>query len=246
MILELDCGNSLIKWRVLIDGLPLPQRSGVALDETDLLCQLSRTELGGSIQQARVVSVRAEDETNSLIVALRSKFSIPVQLAISAARLAGVSNGYLDPGALGADRWLALVAAYLNSGSACLVLDIGTAVTSDFVSRDGNHLGGLICPGIKLMRTQLEVSTGRIGAISLAEPVESGPGRKTSDAVMRGTQMMLIGFVDTQVKMARELWGEDFKIVFTGGDASLVKPYYSEAVIIPDLVFRGLAVACPY
>lgn len=245
MILEIDCGNTLLKWRVLGGKVECVAWQGAAKCETELLAQLSETDVG-SLRVGRIVSVRSDDETASLISALASKYSISVALAKSGKALAGVTNGYLEPALLGTDRWLAIVAAFDLRKSACLVLDVGTAVTADFVDAEGVHLGGFICPGISLLRNQLGVSTAKViyspDSISATSAL---PGRQTVDAVERGTELMLQGFVEGQVRMAHEFWGADCSILLTGGDAGLVKQYFTEAITVPDLVFRGLALACP-
>ncbi|MNI25737.1 Type III pantothenate kinase [compost metagenome] len=56
---------------------------------------------------------------------------------------------------------------------------------------------------------------------------------------------MLRGFVMTQLELARSYWGEDFVVFLTGGDASLVTEAVPQARVVPDLVFVGLAMACP-
>jgi type III pantothenate kinase len=56
---------------------------------------------------------------------------------------------------------------------------------------------------------------------------------------------MLRGFVLTQMEMARSYWGERFTVFITGGDAGLVADVVPDARVVPDLVFVGLAMACP-
>jgi len=56
---------------------------------------------------------------------------------------------------------------------------------------------------------------------------------------------MLRGFVLTQLELARAYWGEQFAVFITGGDAELVKGVAPDARVVPDLVFVGLAMACP-
>ena len=246
MILELDCGNSFIKWRVLDSKEPVT--GGVADSEGGLVSAiLARPDL--NITHCRMVSVRSDVETSQLIAALASEFSIEVLCAVPAPTLAGVTNGYEDFERLGLDRWLALVGGYALVGGACLVLDLGTAVTADFVSNDGLHIGGFICPGMPLMRNQLQTHTRRIkydvasvtGAMQRIEP-----GRTTIEAVERGCLLMLRGFVATQIQLARDYWGDNFKILLTGGDADLIADTVPEARVVKDLVFVGLAVACPF
>ena len=71
----------------------------------------------------------------------------------------GVTSAYEDPGALGADRLAALIAAKVcNPGSTCIV-DCGTAVTVDALDQGGMHRGGVIFPGFGSMRAALEMDT---------------------------------------------------------------------------------------
>jgi len=246
MILELDCGNTFIKWRLLGDGAAVRNVGGV-VDSDEALIEAVR-EQGERLRACRLVSVRSDEETSQLISLLERAFAVACHAACPALSLAGVRNGYEQYERLGLDRWLAVVGAYQLSRKAALIIDLGTAVTSDFVSADGGHLGGFICPGVPLMRTQLRTHTRRTrynvdeAARALVELV---PGRATAEAVERGCLLMLRGFVSGQVVMAAELLGVDFEVFLTGGDAPLVMDVIPGARVVPDLVFIGLAIACP-
>lgn len=246
MILELDCGNSFIKWRVL--DAEAPVGGGIADSPEGVILEiLACPEL--SITRCRMVSVRSDVETSHLVAAITSEFSVEVVCVAPASILAGVTNGYKDFERLGLDRWLTIVGGYKLAGGPCLVLDLGTAVTADFVDSDGQHKGGFICPGLSLMRNQLQTHTRRIrydvasakGALQDFEPAST-----TIEAVERGCLLMLRGFVSTQVQLARQYWDDDFVVFLTGGDADLVADVVADARVIKDLVFVGLAVACPF
>ncbi|MCY1382850.1 Type III pantothenate kinase [compost metagenome] len=71
------------------------------------------------------------------------------------------------------------------------------------------------------------------------------PGRSTVEAVERGCLLMLRGFVQAQIELAAEHLGDDFEVFLTGGDALLVRDVSPRARVLPDLVFTGLAIACP-
>ncbi|WP_339628544.1 pantothenate kinase [uncultured Pseudomonas sp.] len=246
MILELDCGNSFIKWRVVAPGNPGACCGGVVGSDDELVLALRRQPI--SLCACRLVSVRTDDETARLVAALKQAFAVECVIAHPGVELAGVRNGYEQYERLGLDRWLAVVGAYHQVRSACLVLDLGTAVTSDFVCADGEHLGGFICPGVPLMRNQLRTHTRRIRYDDLVaeQALQSlAPGRSTAEAVERGCLLMLQGFVHTQLDLARQYWGASFEVFLTGGDAALVAEIIPEARVMPDLVFIGLAIACP-
>lgn len=247
MILELDCGNSFIKWRVLGADARLVIGEGVVDSDCALLEGLGAIQ-GLVLEFCRLVSVRTAEETSALISLLKGAFDMSVVCAAPAREMSGVRNGYEEFERLGLDRWLALLGGFHLAAGACLVLDFGTAVTADFVARDGEHLGGFICPGMPLMRNQLRTHTRKIryGDLAAERALESiVPGRTTVEAVERGCLLMLRGFVLTQLEMARSYWGEDFAVFLTGGDAALVSEIVPEARVVPDLVFVGLAMACP-
>ncbi|WP_445571249.1 pantothenate kinase [Pseudomonas sp. E102] len=247
MILELDCGNSFIKWRVLCSDGVTPVEGGVVGSDDDLLASLSDAQRF-QLKKCRLVSVRTPEETDSLVASLTQTFGMSVVRAVPAREMAGVTNGYEEYDRLGLDRWLALLGGFHLASGACLVLDFGTAVTADFVAADGEHLGGFICPGMPLMRNQLRTHTRRIRYDdTAAERAHEtlAPGRATVEAVERGCMLMLRGFVLTQLELARQYWGQDFEVFLTGGDASLVVGVVPQAKVAPDLVFVGLAMACP-
>lgn len=247
MILELDCGNTRIKWRVLPgEGLP-PQHSGCAEGEGDLLLQLQGLA-AVPFAWCRCVSVRSSEETNRLLAALSGRFPMRVLQASPATVCSGVSNGYRDVQRLGLDRWMAILGGYRLVGGACLILDLGSAITADLVGANGEHLGGYIAPGLPLMRTQLFTHTRRIRydlAGTEMEHVDLRPGRSTAEAVERGCTLMLQGFVKVQGERAHELLGDAFQVLLTGGDAALAADILPRSRVVADLVFAGLALACP-
>ena len=247
MILELDCGNTLIKWRVISSDSGDVVFVGVAANIAELLVELQCLS-ALSLQRCRLVSVRGEEETTQLIAAIEHAFGLMCCLAKPALCVAGVHNGYADYQCLGMDRWLAIIGAYQLARGACLVLDLGTAITADYVNAAGEHLGGYICPGLPLMRGLLRTHTQRI---RYEDPVDgwSGqtlrPGRTTMDAVERGSLLMLRGFAEAQLGVAAECLGADFEVFLTGGDSPLIGDVVPFARVVPDLVFIGLAVVCP-
>ncbi|KMT55617.1 pantothenate kinase [Pseudomonas fildesensis] len=247
MILELDCGNSFIKWRVLDSDKANASAEGVVGSDVALIDSLVALP-GLRLTRCRMVSVRAVDETNKLVAALEVQFGVAVSCAVSAREMAGVRNGYEDFERLGLDRWLAILGGFKLASRACLVLDFGTAATADFIAADGEHLGGFICPGMPLMRNQLRTHTRKIRYDDAAaeRALEClSPGRTTVEAVERGCTLMLRGFALTQLELARSYWGDDFTVFLTGGDAGLVADAVPKALLVPDLVFVGLAMACP-
>lgn len=241
MILELDCGNTFIKWRL---SDPLTGEATLVRSAENLRALLASLA-GINIARVRLASVRSEQETGALILELGRQLNVEVLVARSGAELAGVVNGYQQPERLGVDRWLALVAAYNLRMGACVVIDLGTAVTVDFVDDAGRHQGGYICPGFGLMISQLIARASGVRAEpSLCRNFGLQPGRNTQEALERGCLHMLRAYVESQVIHARQMLGEQAGAYVTGGDAELVADT-AGVCHVRDLVFQGLALACP-
>jgi type III pantothenate kinase len=244
MILELDCGNSFIKWRLLCKDSVA--RAGIVSGVQDVLAELAGAGIV-DITHCRLVSVRSDVETQEIVDRLSQKLQIGVARAQSSRYLAGVTNAYEEYGRLGLDRWLAIVGAFSLCCGACMVIDVGTAVTVDLVAADGRHLGGYIAPGMALLRGQLLSHTRRIqydpeeARLALSD---TRPGSSTAEAVERGCLLMLRSYISSQQIQAHHLLDGPFRTYLTGGDALLVGDLSSVSTV-PDLVFRGLALACP-
>lgn len=244
MILELDCGNSLLKWRVVNSHNEIIVR-GASQQLPQLLADIDNSQQ--AFRFCRLVSVRSEQETSQLIHHIEKHYAVTVKQALSCKESLGVKNGYHDYSRLGADRWAAIVAAYQQSKQATLTLGFGTAITCDFIDPHGQHLGGFIAPGLMLMRQQLLANTKRIHyheniAKDLLSQVEQ-PGTSTEEAVNGGCHLMLQGFISQQLQLAKQYFGSEFTIYVAGGDA--IHFDIPQAQHIPDLVFNGLALLCP-
>ena len=72
----------------------------------------------------------------------------------------------------------------------------------------------------------------------------AAPGRSTAEAVERGCRLMLRSYIEAQMEEASRWLGTDFQVYVTGGDASLLAGL-AGINMVPDLVFRGLKIACP-
>jgi type III pantothenate kinase len=125
-------------------------------------------------------------------------------------------------------------------------VDAGTALTLDWVSRGGSHLGGYIIPGLNQQLKALLAGTERVFADRWSELNTLSPGRDTSECVLNGLLAQFCGFIGFQAESAASA-GID-KLVLTGGDSGLLAPHlkpiverYSVALELrPRLVFEGL------
>ncbi|MEE4465628.1 type III pantothenate kinase, partial [Azotobacter chroococcum] len=104
MIIELDCGNSFIKWRI-IDAASQVLLSGVVGSTEELVRALEGAQVSHELYYCRMVSVRSDEETTCLEQCLAQRFGLRVLTARPASCLAGVRNGYVNYESLGLDRW---------------------------------------------------------------------------------------------------------------------------------------------
>lgn len=241
LILEFDLGNTSAKWRLLQAGNVLERGRFSDLGGFT-------PPAAGPIAAVRVASVAGEAREQALRLWCLRKLELEPQIARTTAQCAGVSCAYAEPHRLGVDRWLAVLAAHHRFPGGALVLDAGTALTIDLVNADGQHLGGYILPGQRLMQSSLRQDTAKVIYAESAEP-SLEPGRSTAEAVVNGAALSAAAVAQAALAQARVLLGADCAALVTGGDAEFMLRLLGEKAgdfaYYPDLVLEGLALACP-
>jgi type III pantothenate kinase len=158
-------------------------------------------------------------------------------LAQSQADGFGVRNAYIHPEKLGVDRWLSLIAVRRYYPGAACIVDCGTAITIDLIDAAGRHQGGLISPGLTLMKQSL--ARGANALQFNAQNYPPGPANFTDAAIYSGTLYAAVGLVDYMASKQPK----DMALILTGGDAALIAGQLRRQFVIDaDLVLRGLAV----
>jgi type III pantothenate kinase len=233
MILLLDAGNTRLKW-----GLRAGKRwqaQGV-LDYTalDTLPQCWS-------QRAKPVAVWAVNVAGETTAqALQSRLAqqgIALHFVRAQAQGFGVVNHYHTPQQLGADRWAALIGARTRHTGPALVVCAGTATTVDVLDASGDFLGGLIAPGLDLMRRSLAQGTA---GLPLAQSTFQALPRSTEEAIITGCLAAQLGAV-------RHGWRQiesrpDARCILSGGAAESLRPHLELPLIeVPYLVLEGLA-----
>lgn len=239
MKLLVDMGNTRVKWALAEKIDDVWMESAVYEAELPVLLDQHWAALA---RPARVVvaSVAGTERLQQLKSWVAARWAVPVSVLQAQRQQLGVKNSYAQPETLGSDRWAALIAArHLHPSAACIV-DCGTAVTIDVLSARGEFLGGVILAGLGLMRESLRAGTAGIRAID--GTVVNCLARSTAEGVAAGTLFGLAGAIDRILDENQTVLGGDFRILLTGGDAHVLKPYLRYPLIyMPDLVLRGLA-----
>jgi type III pantothenate kinase len=190
-------------------------------------------------------NVAGAEMAQTLSTLSKKKFGVDIEFVKAEREFQGLSNGYLDPTLLGADRWLGLIGAWTRAQAPLVVVDAGTAVKVDSIDANGVHLGGLIAPGIHMMREALMAKTSDIArAASHSTPSLAGIlANNTIGAVSRGAVFALAGMADRAAEVIEHSTGAQPKLFITGGDAAMITgTMRTRGEIVPDLVLQGLAV----
>ena len=242
--LLVDIGNSRVKWAILERGRLGEQRAAAHADW--VADDWRRALFGGAgIDRVLAATVAGGASADALRDAARRETGREAVFVTVGREAAGVRNAYPDPGLLGVDRWLAVIAAHRTVPGACCVVDVGTAATLDAVSADGQHLGGFIVPGPALMMRSLWRGTSELAV----KTATSGTGASslfadnTRDAIERGCCLAVAALVDRGVAELAAQLGVTPTLLLTGGAVDLVSAYVkTTGRIVPDLVLQGLAV----
>ncbi len=238
MILDLDLGNSFIKWRC-------GSGNGLIANQHIDAQSLTRHWSGFHPQRVRMGSVAGEDVETVLAEWVAQHWGLVIEQARTQSECSGLINSYADPRRMGVDRWLAMLAARERVRGGCCVVDCGSAITVDYIAEDGRHLGGYIMPGLQLMRRGLLDNTRRIQIDFDSAHASTDPGCCTEDAVQHGLYLMLSALAE-RIERDLDAWlGESARLVIAGGDGELFQRWAGRGEYCPDLVLDGLAVAMP-
>jgi len=236
MILVIDVGNTRLKWAWLTSTGLSDQQAIVHREAKPGLWTAALFESGQKPTRVLVSNVAGPTMAKTLTQLAKKMFNANVEFVTAAQEFHGLTNGYLDPTLLGADRWLALIGAWTLARS---------AVKVDSVDANGQHLGGLIAPGIHMMREALMNKTSDIAkAVEHSTPSLAGVlANNTIGAVSRGAVFALAGMADRAAEIIEQSTGVKPKLFITGGDAGMITgTMRAHGEIVPDLVLQGLAV----
>lgn len=134
----------------------------------------------------------------------------------------GMNIKYDNPKEVGADRIVDAIAAYELYGGPLIIVDFGTATTYSVVSRNGEYLGGAICPGVRISMDALFQRTAKLPRVELTKP-STIICKNTVNSMQAGIIYGQVGQVDYLVeRMKNELGEPDTKVIATGGLSKLI------------------------
>jgi type III pantothenate kinase len=244
MILDLDIGNTLSKWRLKDRGSSEIRSRGAVWTREEWRPGADIPNLD-VVEAVRISSVARREVLEQTVDLLRWQVGV-VHVAHSVPEALGVTNGYLETARLGVDRWMGVLAGYQLTGGCCSV-DCGSAITIDFVLPGGRHLGGYILPGLRLMKESLKLGTRNVAIDPDSEAEELlEPGRRTVEAVNHGIYMAAVSAVNRIYSEVCDHEGVALPLLLTGGDARVVsRGVQAPHALWPDMVYGGLEACFP-
>ncbi len=248
MNLLLDIGNTSLRWGLSADGQlgPMGAVRHARAVPPDLLAAWESLDrptrvYAGNVGGAPVAQAVAR--------AVRAFWGLEIVFVTTRRDCLGLRVAYAEPTRLGVDRWLALLGAAgrAGAGRGVVILDAGTAATVDVLAPGGQHLGGLIVPGLAMMREALLAGTHIPGGEP--EPVGEPWAADTAAGVAAGARHALAALGERAHQRLWQRLGDGAGVtsdaapllLVTGGDGPLVVPLIERPCeLVPELVLRGL------
>lgn len=234
-ILLVDIGNSRIKWVLNRDGQPVARGAHLLAEAETFSAAIRNLTRPERVIGCNVAGELGEDALHAAI----KHWELAPQWIKASQRGFGVSNCYASPDKLGPDRWAALVAAHALGLGETLVVSLGTAMTVDWLRANGDFVGGMIIPGLRLMREALAQGTSGVG---YQQGKPGGLACNTADAVETGLAFALSGAVRQARQTVLDGTGQAPVCLITGGDGEWLASLLEFPVnFVADLVLQGLA-----
>jgi len=163
------------------------------------------------------------------------------EVLIADADTVGIPVKLRYPSEVGADRLVNAFAGWKKFGGPLIIVDFGTAITFDCVSKDGEYLGGAIAPGLGISVDSLFKYTAKLPKIDLGSPPEGAIGKDTVSAIKSGVIYGFAGLTDRLVELLSAEMEATPSVIATGGLANLVAPF-SRTIkkLEPYLTLEGL------
>lgn len=239
MNIVVDIGNSFSKTGIFQDNLLVDTASEKGVPGESFFRELvekyhpSSAIISSVSTSERILVELLKSHVNKIIV-LDHTTPLPLK------------NKYETPETLGKDRIAAAVAANnLFPKTNVLVIDAGTSITYEFVTKNNEYLGGGISPGIHMRYKSLNNFTAHLPLIAETELPEL-IGNSTKNAIASG----VIHGVIAEIKGIISLYTlryPNLKIVLTGGHTNfLLNALKNDTFADPSLVLKGLNIILNY
>ncbi|MDX2302677.1 MAG: type III pantothenate kinase [Microscillaceae bacterium] len=231
MNLAIDIGNSRLKAALFQGNEMIEIYSTLPEGEFAewLLRQQATYTILSSVRKD-VDTIKSEIERISQLIVLESGMEMPFQ------------SLYQTPHTLGVDRLAAIAGAQaLFPGQACLVIDLGTCITYDFIDQESYFWGGNIAPGLQIRFRAMHEFTANLPLVQI-NPEEELPytGKSTRGAMQSGVVYGIVHEIEGAIRYYHQKVG-NFVTILTGGDALYFETKIKEQIFVnQNLTLIGL------
>jgi type III pantothenate kinase len=233
MNLIVDVGNTYVKFAVFKSG-DLIYKRNFKLNEFKEQYQTLKNDFP-ELKKAIISSVghlskdQIELITKDLnVIELSTELKFPFK------------NSYSTPKTLGVDR-IALVCSSVNQfpNKNVLIIDAGTCITYDFITKDNEYLGGAISPGLRLRYKSLNNLTANLPLLETKLPTKR-VGDSTESSIHSG----IVNGVITEINGIMDQYQQEYSdltVILTGGDTNFLSNQLKNSIFAnSNFLFEGL------
>jgi type III pantothenate kinase len=237
MLLAVDVGNTNINMGVF-KGRRLVIRYAIPTSRKNYFTCLKKIFLRNKIDDVIVCSV-VPGASRSLERGFRRLLGRSPYIIGKGIKVP-IRNRYRNPKQVGQDRLVNAYAAVMLYGAPSVVVDFGTAITFDVISKRKEYLGGMILPGLQVSLDALAERTALLPEIKLGRPQEF-IGRDTKNSLLSGVVYGFGALTDALAVRIKNKIGKNAMVIGTGGNINLMAGYCRQLdKINKDLTLCGL------
>ncbi|HVA72825.1 MAG TPA: type III pantothenate kinase [Candidatus Limnocylindrales bacterium] len=227
MLLAMDVGNTntvlgvfrakelAAHWRLTTARDQTVDEYGILTRELFTLAGLAATEIKGVMIASVVPSL------NATLAEMAERYFGLKALFVEPGIKTGMPVHYDNPQEVGADRIANGVAAFAKYGGPCVVVDFGTAINFDVVSKRGEYLGGVLAPGVGISADALFARAARLFRVEIRDPGKI-IGTNTAASMQAGLYYGFTDLVDGILERLKQELGAETRVIATGGQAALI------------------------
>jgi type III pantothenate kinase len=230
MYIAIDVGNTRAKAAVFKEGQLEELTEGLRPEDLPVWVEKRKPE-AAIIGSVNVDVSLLHEKLSTLCPCLLLSPELPVPL----------KKEYKTPGTLGADRLAAAVGGMsMFPQEAVMVIDAGTCITYDLVSRQKAYMGGAIAPGLLMRLKAMHNFTARLPLLVEAPPETPLLGQSTKESMESGVVHGMSAEIEGMIDKFKAEFGE-MRIIICGGDSKFFETKIKQPIfVIPELVLLGL------
>lgn len=250
MIITIDIGNTntvlgFFDKDILVNSNRFATNNNITIDELSIkisnildFCQIRKESVKAVVVASVVPSLNA-----TYLGLINNLFGCQYYFVKDYLSKLPIKIKYKNTDELGDDRIANAIAGYHNYEQDLIVIDFGTAITFDIVSRVDGYVGGVILPGVNLAIEYLSNETAKLPEVAFENNIKV-IGRSTTHAIESGLFHGYLAMLEGMVKkIVVELNTKKYTVIVTGGTGKIFADS-SEMIDIydPYLTLCGLKI----